>query len=473
MAKRRDVLRGGSAAVATWAIHAGLGTGCSTQGERRADAGTSRRGVPGPRAMVRTNWSQDPWAHGSYSYLPVGASPRLRTNLARPIDNRLFFAGEATDSDNPSTVHGANASGLRTARAVAAVAEPGEAIIIVGAGMAGLTAASQLATGGRWAHRTYAVTVLEARARTGGRIDSLVPEGATSPVERGAAWLHAIGSHELAPELEVAGATGVPFDYDQAILGPDGARLGDDYVEPAAAALYKAVGWAAERDDDRSIAEAIEASGAAENVDPVAMEHLLTTEVTAEYGASAEELSARYAFAEGNDGQDLLVVGGYARLTDRLLADAPDVELRLETPVGEVAYDGSGVSITTLGGEVLRADRAVITVPLGVLQAGDITFSPALPEDHLHAIDGLGMGLLDKVVFVFDEPFWDEDATMWTRVADGAPYREWFNLASLVGDVQLASLTGGEVARDWATKSDLQVRDAALGALAEFVAAGW
>jgi monoamine oxidase len=273
--------------------------------------------------------------------------------------------------------------------------------------------------------------------------------------------------------LEVAGATGVPFDYDQAILGPDGTRLGDDYVEPAAAALYEAVAWATERDADRSIDEAIKASGTAEDVDPAAMEHLLTTEVTAEYGASAEELSARYAFAEGNEGQDLLVIGGYSRLIDRLVADAPDVELRLETPIEKVAHDSSGVTITTADGEVLRGDRAVITVPLGVLQAGAITFSPALPDGHLQAIDGLGMGLLDKVVFVFDEPFWDENATMWTRVADGAPYREWFNLAPLVGDAQLASLTGGEVARDWATKSDLQVRDAALGALNEFIAAGW
>lgn len=47
--------------------------------------------------------------------------------------------------------------------------------------------------------------------------------------------------------------------------------------------------------------------------------------------------------------------------------------------------------------QVLEAGVVVVTLPLGVLQAGDVEFKPALPKRKQEAIDALGMGLLDKV----------------------------------------------------------------------------
>ncbi|HEX4794328.1 MAG TPA: NAD(P)/FAD-dependent oxidoreductase [Humisphaera sp.] len=62
------------------------------------------------------DWAADPFAHGAYSYVTVGGS-RARAALAKPIDQTLFFAGEATDtSGQASTVAGALASGQRAAR---------------------------------------------------------------------------------------------------------------------------------------------------------------------------------------------------------------------------------------------------------------------------------------------------------------------------------------------------------------------
>lgn len=49
----------------------------------------------------------------------------------------------------------------------------------------------------------------------------------------------------------------------------------------------------------------------------------------------------------------------------------------------------------------------IVTVPLGVLKAGDIKFVPALPKSKLGAIDRLGDGLMDKLALEFDEVFWD------------------------------------------------------------------
>ena len=63
------------------------------------------------------DWRTDPYSRMAYSYVPVGGTG-LRKKLAQPIENVLFFAGEATHVIRPSTVHGAIESGLRAAKEV-------------------------------------------------------------------------------------------------------------------------------------------------------------------------------------------------------------------------------------------------------------------------------------------------------------------------------------------------------------------
>jgi monoamine oxidase len=64
------------------------------------------------------NWEKDPFAAGAYSYIPVGGID-APSQLARPLDDTLFFAGEATNTEgHQGTVHGAIASGLRAAREI-------------------------------------------------------------------------------------------------------------------------------------------------------------------------------------------------------------------------------------------------------------------------------------------------------------------------------------------------------------------
>ncbi|HEX7448803.1 MAG TPA: FAD-dependent oxidoreductase, partial [Pirellulales bacterium] len=73
------------------------------------------RTVPEPTAFRVTRWGSDPWTRGSYSYVPVAASGEDYETLAEPVGERLFFAGEATNREFPSTAHGAYLSGLREA----------------------------------------------------------------------------------------------------------------------------------------------------------------------------------------------------------------------------------------------------------------------------------------------------------------------------------------------------------------------
>ncbi len=90
-----------------------------------ADAMAMLRTVHGaaiaePRDYLLTRWAADPWARGAYSYLPPNATPQDRMVLAQSVNQRLFFAGEATSTEAPATVHGAYASGQRVARDIAA-----------------------------------------------------------------------------------------------------------------------------------------------------------------------------------------------------------------------------------------------------------------------------------------------------------------------------------------------------------------
>ena len=77
--------------------------------------------IPAPGAALVHDWRSDPFARGAYSYLRVGGEG-AREDLAEPIANTLFFAGEATDLEESGTVAGALRSGARAARQVLAAA---------------------------------------------------------------------------------------------------------------------------------------------------------------------------------------------------------------------------------------------------------------------------------------------------------------------------------------------------------------
>ena len=74
--------------------------------------------IPDPEDVQITRWAADPYAFGSYSFNALGSTPEMRDHLAASVDNRLFFAGEATNRAYFATVHGAYLSGLRAAEEI-------------------------------------------------------------------------------------------------------------------------------------------------------------------------------------------------------------------------------------------------------------------------------------------------------------------------------------------------------------------
>ncbi len=72
--------------------------------------------IPDPVAVLTTDWGVSPYTGGTYTYWTVGSSHRDQKQLTRPIDRKLFLAGEHTMDRFPGTVHGAYLSGLKAAR---------------------------------------------------------------------------------------------------------------------------------------------------------------------------------------------------------------------------------------------------------------------------------------------------------------------------------------------------------------------
>jgi monoamine oxidase len=416
--RRRDFL--GLAAVAAATAACDL-----RNGEPRSDGEP-----PQPSAWQRTRWGDDPWARGSYSYYAVGSSPDDRAALAAPLGGVLFLAGEHTDTANPSTTHGALASGRRAAADVLAVAPEG-LVVVIGAGFAGLGAARALLDGGR------DVLVVEARDRIGGRAHTVDLGG--TPVDLGASWVHGIDGN---PVADIARAAGIPWVVAEGDVEAD-PRLADVAVEAAARAEAL--------DADVSLAEVVDL--------PDDLVFPVRRAVELEYAADLSELSAWWwDTAEEVRGNEVMFPGGYGQLITAL---ADGIEVSTGSPVDSVVWSPYGV-VVTVAGEVVRAAAAVVTVPLGVLQAGTIAFDPPLPITG--PISRLGMGLLDKTVMRYDTVTWPQGASPFPHDDRAGWLLEWWDLVPVVGAPILMGLTAGSAARDLAARSDTTVRLAAVAA---------
>ena len=107
---------------------------------------------------------------------------------------------------------------------------------------------------------------------------------------------------------------------------------------------------------------------------------------------------------DGNDfsGAHAMLLGGYTQLPRGLWLSPRKLDLRTRHVVKKISYNPSkgvegGARIQCENGEILDADKVVITVPLGVLKAETVTFEPPLPDWKSGAIERLGYGLLNKV----------------------------------------------------------------------------
>ncbi|MEV6170323.1 FAD-dependent oxidoreductase [Streptomyces sp. NPDC051954] len=423
------------------AVAAGATSSCGTTGTD--GSGSHDSSVPEPVASLRTSWSTDPFALGSYSYLaPSPLGPSVREKLAAPV-GRLHFAGEATSAEAPATQAGALLSGRRAAAEIIKAARPGEHVVVVGSGFSGLGCARALTDAG------VRVTVLEGRDRIGGRTWTERLDGI--PAEMGASWIHGHEGNPLTELLRETGGRSYPFDYDNSV-GQD-----EDALAELDTCLAKA--------EDVEDPDTTPYSALLPRKMSPALRYAASSVLVQEYGAEPEDLAvAADEEGTGGSGSDFLLPDGYDRLLAHVRGSIP---VQTGAVVTRVARGTDGVTVALAGGEVVRADRCVVTVPIGVLKAEKITFEPALPDGKREAIAALGSGLLDKLWLRFPSVFWDRKADVieWFDHTDPGRWSLWVNGYRAFGKPVLLGFNAGRPAHDHARLTDRQVIDSAMDAL--------
>ncbi|WRZ25693.1 FAD-dependent oxidoreductase [Streptomyces sp. NBC_00243] len=290
---------------------------------------------------------------------------------------------------------------------------------------------------------------MEGRDRVGGRTWTERLDGI--PAEMGASWIHGHQGNPLTALLRETGGRSYSFDYANVVGGDENAVAElDTYLAKAEEV----------EDPDTTPYSAL----LPRKMSP-ALRYAVNSVLVQEYGAEPEDLAVS-ADEEGTagEGSDFLLPDGYDRLLAHVRGSIP---VRTGAVVTRIARNADGVTVTLDGGEILRADRCIATVPIGVLKAGKITFEPALPTRKLEAIEALGSGLLDKLWLQFPSVFWDKkaDAIEWFDPTDPGRWSLWVNGYRAFGKPVLLGFNAGRPAHDHAGLTDRQVVDSAMDAL--------
>ena len=258
-------------------------------------------------------------------------------------------------------------------------------LVIVGAGAAGIGAAKAA----RWLDLDH--VLVEASHRIGGRAYTEHPAPGIS-FDLGCHWLHSASRNPLTRLL-------VPYgmDVQKTWDGRSGIFRNKEWLDGNQAREFeiKARDTAAElagRGEDIAACDAYDRDSE--------WAPLMDYWISLDHSTDSDQISIRdmCAYEYTGENQDWPVKQGLGTLIARFGAEVP---VRLNSAVTRIDYSGGETLVHTTGGDI-RASRVLLTVSTGVLNAGDVKFTPALPAWKRDAINDLPLGNHNRICLVFD-----------------------------------------------------------------------
>jgi len=293
-------------------------------------------------------------------------------------------------------------------------------ILVIGAGITGLTAARRLLESG------HTVTVIEADNRIGGRIHT-VQQKFSQFVELGAEFIHGKQPLTFALIKEVRGRSVLRKGNHYSIINGDldKGELVDEGWNKLMRELHKL-------QQDTDLASFLDTHfGSPEYNELRERVRRFAEGFDIADVNRVSAIALRNEWSNNDEDHQYHIAGGYQKLVNYLgkKVRVKGGVILTGSRVSEIQWRKGKVTAVIENGSSLEAERAIITVSLGILKGGGIRFIPALPE-HKEAFQHIGFGGVIKFLFEFKEPFWNElDSRSFKKLSflfSDAPIPTWW-----------------------------------------------
>lgn len=323
-------------------------------------------------------------------------------------------------------------------------------ILIIGAGIAGLTAARILS-------EKYKVIILEAANRAGGRIYSNAEASFGGVVEYGPEFIHGDAEETIRllkeAGIEYKSIRGTMYRKENGVI-----KEADDMVEHWDSLMRKM----ATVKDETTLADFLQQHFPGDGYKELRQQ-------AENYAggfdlADVEKATVKSLYDEwaNEDERQYRIPAGYGSLVRFMKAECEQngCEIITDSKVQQVTWERDTVQVQCSNGKAYTGNKFIVTASLGVMQAAAIHFTPAL-EEQMAAFKNIGWGKVIKIMLAFDTQFWKDDMMF---VFSNETFPTWWTMLPEQRPV-LTGWCSGEEVKKLASKTDEEILETALGSL--------